>query len=149
MDEATQATTPTASTTLTTDRASYQRAAAVATRIVGRLAVFPRAVETYADFTGHAIRLHFGTGLTAGRGVLETADIADTEVTRDESTYGVFVECTTTIEGIPLVARALLTQDDADELMQKTPTPQPVRLGASVLAHVPAVTAVPPIGGEQ
>lgn len=141
MDQAT-ATAATASTTLPTDRASYQRAAALATRLVERLAVLPRAVETHADFTGHSIRLHFGTGITAGRGVLEVARIADAEADRDEasSCAGDWVECRTVIEGVPVVARALLTKADADTLLEQTPAPaapaaQPVRLGASPVAQ--------------
>lgn len=162
MDKATQATTPTASTRTAqqaAQRAALQRARAAADRIVDRISVLPRDVEIRGDFGGaYGIRLHFGAGLTAARGVLATAGAADVQPTRDtsEAGYGVYIECTAKVDGIPLIARALVTPADADQLLQKTPTPtpaapaaQPVRLGTSVLAHVPAVTPVAPIGGPR
>ncbi|MFC8361087.1 hypothetical protein ACFUIY_14590 [Streptomyces griseorubiginosus] len=167
MDQATQATTPTASTEsrdLADPRAAYKRVAGIAQRIIDRLTtVMPNAVEVYREAGAYGIRLHFGLGLTAGRGVLEVARIADVEATRDATFAGseAWIECRANVEGVHLVARALLTKTDADQLMQRTPAPapaeddtppavdQPVPLGASVLAQVPAVTPAEAIGGGQ
>jgi hypothetical protein len=166
VEQATQATTPTASpesSVLNDPRAAYKRVAGIAQRIIDRLTtVMPNAVEVYREGT-YGIRLHFGLGLTAGRGVLEVARIADVEATRDATMAGTeaWIECRANVEGVHLVARALLTRADADQLMQRTPplapaeddtapaADQPVPLGASVLATVPAVTPVEAIGGGK
>lgn len=152
MDQATQATTPTASaqaTQLAGPRAAYQRADAAAQRVVDRLvSVMPNAVELCRDLDTYGIRIHFGLGLAAGRGVLEVAEIADAEVTRDPIASEAWIECRTRVEGIHLVARALLTGDDADHLLLSSesaapaPAPEqaavPVPLGARVPAEEPA-----------
>jgi len=162
--QATQATTPTAPTdtaALGDPRAAYKRVAGIADRIIDRLTtVMPNAVEVYREAGVYGIRLHFGLGLTAGRGVLEVARIADVEAIRDSKNLfaEAWIECRAVVDGAPLVARALVTQGDADQLMQRTPPSQapaeaqaaedlqPVPLGASVQAQVPAVTA--PGGAE-
>ncbi|WP_406157681.1 hypothetical protein [Streptomyces canus] len=169
MEQATQATTPTASTETTAladPRAAYKRVADIAQRIIDRLTtVMPNAVEVYREAGAYGIRLHFGLGHTAGRGVLEVAHIADVEATRDSTMVGTeaWIECRAVVEGVHLVARALVTQEDADQLMQRTTAPpapdeadtppaadqQPVPLGASVLAQVPAITPIEAIGGGQ
>jgi hypothetical protein len=168
VEQATQATTPTASTentALADPRAAYKRVAGIADRIIDRLTtVMPNAVEVYREAGVYGIRLHFGLGLTAGRGVLEVARIADVEAARDSRSFAdeAWIECRTIVDGVHLVARALTTKPDADQLMQQTPPPapdepdaqpaegqQPVPLGTSVLAHVPAVTPVEAIGGAQ
>lgn len=122
MDQATQPTTPTPSA----ERFAYKQALALATRIVDRLPIVPRSVEMMREVGGMAygVRLHVGTGLPAGRAVLTVAEIADAEVTLDRaaSDAGEWVECRTTVGGVPLIARALLTLEDAEELLQKTPT---------------------------
>jgi hypothetical protein len=156
VDKATQATTPTAPKpikTATAQRSAYKRASALAARIVDRLTILPRDVEVRSEVGGaYGLRLHFGAGRTAARGVLEVAGIADTDPTRDASSagLGVYIECHATVEGIPLIARALVTQDDADQLLQQTPTqaaptPQAVRLGTSAVAQVASVVT---LGGE-
>lgn len=167
MDQATQATTPQTSEQ-TAQRAAYKRASAAAARIVNRLTVLPRDVEARGELGGtYGLRLHFGAGITAGRGVLEVAAITDAEVSRDASAsgMGVWIECQTQVDGIPLIARALLAQENADQLLQDIPAPavtvpeatpptptaptaQPVPLGASVPAHVAVVTPVTAIGGD-
>ncbi|MFE3855229.1 hypothetical protein ACFXPN_29360 [Streptomyces griseorubiginosus] len=173
MEQATQATTPTASTessVLNDPRAAYKRVAGIAQRIIDRLTtVMPNAVEVYREpgTSGvYGIRLHFGLGIAAGRGVLGVARIADVVAIRDSKHLGAeaWIECRAVVDGAPLVARALVTTDDADQLMQRTPPPataeteasapaaeaqQPVPLGASIHAHVPAVTPVEAIGGGQ
>ncbi|MFI1723877.1 hypothetical protein [Streptomyces sp. NPDC020489] len=168
MDQVTQATTTTASTDarqLAGPRAAYKRAEAVAQRIVDRLtSVMPNAVELCRDRDTYGIRVHFGLGLAAGRGVLELAALAGAEVTRDAIVSEAWLECRTLVEGVPLVARALLKGDEADRLLLSTepapPAPEqeaagpvetavvhPVPLGASVIAVAPVVA--PAAGGEQ
>ncbi|QJT01764.1 hypothetical protein G9272_16795 [Streptomyces asoensis] len=142
MDQA-KATTPTPTTMQADARASYDRATALAARLVDRSRVLPMSVDV-ATFGGpYIVRLHFGPGLEAGRAVLDIASTADGDAVRDEaaSCTGDWIECRTVIDGVPVVARALLTKAHADELMQQTPpTPaapaaQPVPLAASALAR--------------
>ncbi|MEU3507899.1 hypothetical protein ABZ733_08205 [Streptomyces longwoodensis] len=160
MDQATQATTPTAPTE-SPERSAYKRASATTEGILDQLTDLPRSVEICAEFAdGYGARLHFGSGLTAARGVLEVAGITGTEPTRDASAQGlgIYLELHATVEGIPLIARALLNRADADQLLQQTPEPAaeqsapvtpPVPLGTSVLAQVPVVTPAAPTGGVQ
>lgn len=112
-------------------RASYQRARTLADRLVGLGEVIPTAVETYRylgaeDFS---LRLHFGTGIDAGRGLLTVATLANTEVTRDDERaadwYGgvVWIETQGTVDGVQVIARALLNTEEADQLLPRTDTP--------------------------
>lgn len=143
MSQATQpapVTAPTSIRTHTAQRSAYKRASALAGRIVDRLTVLPHDVEARGDRGAYGLRLHFGTGLDAGRGVLEVARIADVEVIRDQAEHaaGAWVECHGSVEGIPLIARALLTPDDADQL-----------LDAGAPAPVPVITLVKAPGGAR
>ncbi|MFJ2717467.1 hypothetical protein [Streptomyces sp. NPDC087437] len=102
------------------DRASYKRATALAARIVDQVQALPDTVEARRELgtDTYGVRLHFGTGLTAGRGVLETAGIVDTEVTRDDVRDDVvWIEAHATVDGLPLIARALTNTADADQLL--------------------------------
>ncbi|MCX4993795.1 hypothetical protein [Streptomyces longwoodensis] len=160
MDQATQATTPTAPTQ-SPERTAYKRASATTEGILDQLTALPRSVEICAEFAGgYGARLHFGSGITAARGVLEVAGITGTEPTRDTSAQGlgIYLELHATVEGISLVARALLDRAEADQLLQQTPEPAaeetapvapPVPLGSSVLAQARAVTPIAPAGGVQ
>lgn len=147
-------------------RGAYHRASALAARIIERTSVLPRAIEQFEELGGvYAIRLHFGTGYDGGRGVLEVAALADTPVLQDQSDpsglSGVFVETRATLGGVNIIARALLSVDDAARL-HSDPAPQaedeqpaeatppataPVPLGASVVAVVPVVAAA--VDGAQ
>ncbi|MFF9215571.1 hypothetical protein [Streptomyces viridosporus] len=173
--EQAKATTPTAPTDQDTARSSYQRARALADQLVTRVTVLPDSIETRRELgtdDDFGIRLHFGTGLAAGRGVLETATIAETEVLRDDIPHGgVWIEARATLEGIPLIARALTDTADADQLLQSAdpdttttqPIPTPPTVGTSpssvvVPALLPLAMAVTPVtpvtvvgeqGGEQ
>ena len=156
MEQATQSPAPTASTpnpAQTAARAAYGRAAALAARLVDRSAVLPHSVDVAAYGGPYLVRLHYGPGLAGGRAVLEIASIADATATRDQavSAAGDWVECRTTIDGIPVVARALLTKADADELLQQTPpTPAaPAAQSVPLAASVFAVRPVAPVGGAQ
>ncbi|MGW6210994.1 hypothetical protein [Streptomyces sp. NPDC055109] len=137
-------------------RAAYQRASALADRIVDRLAVVPSAIEQKREFGGdtYGIRLHFGASLEDGRAVLEIAELADATVVQEPANpsglSGVFIETRAVVEGVNVVARALLSTDDAARLRgdeapaeepitapEEGPPAQAVPLGASVIAVSP------------
>ncbi|MFF3891340.1 hypothetical protein [Streptomyces sp. NPDC001914] len=141
-------------------RAAYRRASALAGRIVNQLSVMPRAIEQFTEVGScvYRVRLWFGYGLDAGRAVLEVAEQADAEVVQDRTASGVFVEARASMDGIPIIARALLTKSEAaklsdesaptdEEPLDPAPTVQPVPLGASVIAVTPAVAAA--TGGAE
>jgi hypothetical protein len=127
--------------------------------IVDQLTVLPHAIEQYEDFGGvYGIRLHFGNDLDAGCGVLEVAALADADVLRDPVASGVWVETHATIEGVNVIARALLTKDAVDALdddpvpdtdtvpeepaIPPPPAAEPVPLYATVLPVVPITAAI-------
>ncbi|MYS44066.1 hypothetical protein GTY23_23105 [Streptomyces sp. SID5998] len=152
MDQATHATTPTAPTATapSADRAAYQRAKTVSDQLLDQVQVLPDTVETRREMgtDAYGIRLHFGTGLTAGRGVLEVAAVADAEVSRDDARDGItWIELHTRLHGVPLIARALTTRADADQLLQQTPaTPaQPIPTVGTTPTDVVAPAMVPVI----
>ncbi|MFF9285452.1 hypothetical protein [Streptomyces griseosporeus] len=149
-------------TTADQPRSLYEAARALADRIVAQLTVLPDSVEAHREFGANhfGVRLHFGTGLAAGRGVLETAALADAEVTREDSTHagqitGVWIELHTSLDGIPLIARALTSTEDADQLLladdaettQPIPTPAtaPVPPTSPASVFPPAVSVVVPL----
>jgi hypothetical protein len=159
VEQATQATTPTAP--IETDaqevRVSYQWARKLAGQLVARAQVLPDSVETRRELgtDTFGIRMHFGTGLAAGRGVLEIADVADAAVIREDvdrfdGLSGVWVELRTTYKGVPLIARALISAEDADTLLQPSvtndETPPIPTVGTSPSDVVaPVVFAVKPL----
>ncbi|MFE7236135.1 hypothetical protein ACFVAF_37085 [Streptomyces sp. NPDC057596] len=157
--EITEQTTPTApaqSLEQDTTRASYARATALAARLVDQAQVLPDTVETRRELgtDTYGVRLHFGTGLAAGRGVLETAGIVDAEVTRDDVRDGVvWIEVRATVDGIPLIARALTNTADADQLLATSDTaedseatqPIPTVGTSSTALPVPGIYAVRPL----
>jgi hypothetical protein len=136
-------------------RVAYRRASALAARIVEQLPVLPRAIEQFEELggTAYGVRLWLGYTLEAGRAVLEVAELADAGVVKDPTPTGVFIETRAAIEGIPIIARALLSPDlaaklggdpapdPAEEDLEVPPAMQPVPLGASVIAVVPVVAA--------
>ncbi|MFE6408476.1 hypothetical protein ACFVOR_16255 [Streptomyces sp. NPDC057837] len=160
MEQATQATTPTDTHAQLTDRASYDRARELADQLATLAKVLPDSTETRRELgtDAYGIRLHFGTGLAAGRGVLATADVTDTGVIRDDIKgdgylSGVWIEVRTTYKGVPLIARALTTAEEADTLLQRNAASeetQPIpTVGTSpsdvVAPTAPAVFAVTPL----
>ncbi|MFF7901224.1 hypothetical protein ACFZCV_20865 [Streptomyces sp. NPDC007920] len=148
--EITEQTTPTKP-----PRTAYQAAAALAAELVDQAQVLPDSVEVHRDYGTdiYGVRLHYGTGLTAGRGVLETASIVDTEITREDVVAGVWVECRTTIDGIPLIARALLDPSDAGQLLTTADTadepeqtqPAPTADTSPTAVTAPAAITVRPL----
>ncbi|MGW4300374.1 hypothetical protein ACWEHT_11415 [Streptomyces sp. NPDC004646] len=140
---ATTAETPSVVLPLDAERAAYKRAAAVADRIVAQLPTLPRSVAVVGDLTGFRIRINFGTNEPDG--VLEFAAVADTEVVRQPSEHGIWVEARASIDGVPVCAEVLMSDEAARVFETEAPrAARPVPLGASVLAHVPAVTPVTP-----
>ncbi|MFG2679236.1 hypothetical protein [Streptomyces sp. NPDC048392] len=131
MEQATQPTTttaPAATATQIAGRASYHRARALADWLVDQVPTLPTAAEAHRSFAldSYEARLHFGAGFIAGRGVLETAALTDTEPTREEkrddqgSLVGYWIGLRTVVDGVPLSAWALTNPADADELLQET-----------------------------
>ncbi|MEU0458355.1 hypothetical protein ABZ322_36495 [Streptomyces sp. NPDC006129] len=157
MEQATQATTLTDTHDQDADREPYNRARKLADQLATLAQVLPDSIETRRELgtNTYGIRLHFGTGLAAGRGVLATADVTDADVIRDNTEgngyiSGVWIELRTTYKGVPLIARALTTAEEADTLLQPNTTSedtQPVpTVGTSPSAVVaPAIFPVTPL----
>ncbi|MFC5217272.1 hypothetical protein [Streptomyces coerulescens] len=164
MEQSTQPTAPTAppkDTSQDAIRASYQRARTLADRLIGLGQVIPTAVEIYRylgadDFS---VRLHFGTGLDSGRGLLALAARIDAEPARDDQRGDVvWVETEGTVDGVQVIARALLNTADADLLLPRSDTPpaaeaaetavevtQPIPAVSTNPGGVPAITPVAPL----
>jgi len=144
-------------------RASYQRARVLADRLVGLGKVIPTSVEVYRylgadDFSA---RLHFGTGLEAGRGLLAVARHSDVEPTRDDERAAewwggvVWIEAQAIVDGVQVIARALLNVEQADLLLPRADTAeaaesateatQPIPVASTDPSAVPAVTPVMPL----
>jgi hypothetical protein len=129
VNQATHAAAP-AAQEASASRASYERARALADRLVDQLPILPNAIEAHRSFAldSFEVRLHFGAGLTAGRGLLEAAAVTDTEVTREDKhdrhgrLVGSWLNARTVMDGVPVSAWALTTEEDADQLLHATPT---------------------------
>ncbi|WP_073946482.1 hypothetical protein [Streptomyces kebangsaanensis] len=138
-------------------RPAYLAAAALAARLVDQVQILPDAIEAHRGLgtDTYGVRLHYGTGLTAGRGVLETAGIVEAEVTREDVVVdAVWIECRTTVDGIPLIARALTTTADADQLLPKSDMaeaaqPVPAASASPAAVEVPAVFAIRPLAAMK
>lgn len=181
MHQATDASTPAAPPTgRDALRDSYERARILADRLVSGLATVPDTVEVHRELGTdvYGIRLHMGTGLAGARAVLAAAALIDSRVTRDAiermgvADPGVWIECRSAYNGVPVVARALVNSEDATELTEPFAPHPPVRpaaedaieettpegapaaqqpvmpLGSSVIAIVPAVAPDTAGGGE-
>lgn len=162
MNQATQPSTPTASTVVEEidSHDSYKRARALADKLVGMADVLPDSVEIRLEYgtSVYGIRLHFGTGLNAGRGVLATAAAADVEVTREDVRRNgiadvTWIELSTRYKGVQLIARALVTPVDADTLLQPArdvEATQPIATIGTAVAGDPgqAVFKVTPLAAK-
>lgn len=143
-------------------RASYKRARTLADRLVGLGQVIPNSVEVhhYLGADDFSVRLHFGTGLDAGRGLLAVARHIDAEPTRDDGRAAnwrgvVWIETQGTVDGVQVIARALLNVEDADLLLPRpdtieasegtTEATQPIPVASTDPGAVPAVTPVMPL----
>ncbi|MGQ5606216.1 hypothetical protein [Streptomyces sp. EKS3.2] len=161
MEQATQPTTPSASTAPDSDRAAYERAQSVISQLIGEVPTLPHSVRTGRELSpDYDVHLYFGAGLAAGRGVLETAAAISAEVTRDDQHDGegnptsVWVEARATVRGVPVYAYGLTTPADADALLQETATtetagevtqPMPTVGTDPAAITVPAITVVRPL----
>ncbi|MEV6121426.1 hypothetical protein AB0M23_12990, partial [Streptomyces sp. NPDC052077] len=107
-------------------RAAYERARTLAERLVAQAAGVPNSIETYREHgtDRYGVRLHVGTGLAAGRGVVQIATVADAEVTRDAGRdSSAWLEVRTVVDGVSLIARALVQDADAERLLTAGPAP--------------------------
>lgn len=161
MEQATHATTPTASG----DRALYELAQDVSRRLVAEVTVMPNSVRVGRELSDrYDVLIYFGAGLDAGRGVLQIADATSTEVTRDDAhdTEGritsVWVEARAHVRGVAVYASALTHPAEADQLLQPPPTedtaaesdtevtqPLPTVGTGPADVVVPAITPVTPL----
>lgn len=156
MEKATQPATPTASTQTTepVPLGSFEHATAVASRTFLPLEEKPFAVEITEDFPS-GWRIHFKYRDSRVRGLFEFAAAVDVPVTRATTAFGVHFDAIARHEGLELHGSALTSLYQAQALDDEiaaaaapAPAVQPVALGASVLAQVPAVTPVVPVGVE-
>ncbi|MGN7139064.1 hypothetical protein [Streptomyces pseudogriseolus] len=125
MEQATHATTPTASS----DRALYELAQDVSRRLVAEVTVMPNSVRVGCELSDrYDVHLYFGAGLDAGRGVLQIADATDAAVTRDDQhdseghVTSVWLEVRALVRGVAVYAYGLMHPAEADELLQPPPT---------------------------
>jgi len=149
-----QATAP----TNTTPRDEFQHANTIAGTIVTSLEQRPFAVEIEEDFPS-GWRVHLKFRETRAAGLFEFAALVDVSVTRADTTGGVYLDAIARIETVEVRGSAVVSAARAAELEGQpaplpTPEPetpsaaQPVPLGSSVLAQVPAITPVVPVGAE-
>lgn len=158
MEQATQLTTPTASSGTRAqdpDRAAYKRAVTLADSIVGQLATLPRSAAVTGDLQGFSVRLNFG--INDSTGVRQFADFAGIEVISSKSGDGLWLEARTRIEGVPVCAEVLMSSEAAAAFEQQAetplppaqdpqPAPAPMPLGESVTAIVPVIPSTPAAG---
>jgi hypothetical protein len=160
VEQATQATTPTAPTYQGDE--TFAHAAAVAASIVDRLSLdaHPSSVRLEPILpSGWAVTILFLSHQAAG--LYEAAAHTDVPITRAVHGEEIHLEAYARILNVDVRAAVLVTPAQAAELegqpapTEPTPTPAdevataPMPLGASVFAHVPAVTLVEAPGGEQ
>jgi len=150
-----QATAPTTSTPRADE---FQHANALAATIVTQLTQRPFAVEIEEDFpSGWRVHLKFREARAAG--LFAFAALVDVPVTRAETTFGVHLDAIARVEDVEVRGSALVTPAQAADLEgQPAPLPEPMAatpsgeppmpLGASVLAQVPVITPVVPVGAE-
>ncbi|CUW29649.1 MULTISPECIES: hypothetical protein [Streptomyces] len=159
MDQATAPTPrpPTDDSGQAPERAAYKQASALADRIVHQLRTLPRSVTVVGELSGFSVRLNFGTNEPAG--VLEVAEIADVEARRSPNGSGYWFEARAVMEGIPVCAEVLLSEEAARAFEDQCSTATahaspgavsaPVPLGDSPLAQAAAITPVQPVATER
>ncbi|MFF6985650.1 hypothetical protein [Streptomyces sp. NPDC010273] len=167
MDQATATTTTTPPRTNTN---SFAHAHAVAGFVVAELGnELPFAVELDEDFPA-GWRAHLKFRQSRARGLLSFAALVDVPVTRAIVQYGIHLEVLVRIEDVEVRGSALVSPETEAELEGEAtsaePAPdadpdaeaedeaglesvQPVPLGSSVLASVPAITLVETPAGDQ
>lgn len=154
MEQAT-ATAPTDNSPRAQDE--FAHAAQLAAGIVLQLEQKPCTVEVGADFpSGWRLRFVYRTADAAG--LFELAALLDVPVTRADTELGVHLDAVARVETIEISGGTFVTEGQAARLTGLPgPLPsdteflaavEPVALGASVLAQIPAVTPVVPAPAE-
>jgi hypothetical protein len=151
VEQATQAATPQPTDT-------FAHAHTVAGALIAQLSSdeLPFAVELDTDFPS-GWRVHLKFRANQGRGLLSFAALVDVPVTRATTSFGIHLDAYARVEDIEVRGSALLNPREMAALdaqqLTSAPAPatseaavQPVPLGASVQAQVPAVAA--PGGAE-
>lgn len=153
MQQATQPTTPAAPPEDDeAEREAYRRTSALKDRIVEQLATLPRSVAIIGELQGFSIRLNFGTNDSSG--VLQFAKVAGIEAISAQERSGTWLEARTRIDGIPVCAEVLLSNEVRDtfetpetlaapaveQLLEADPSAaeSPVPLGQSPVAEDPS-----------
>ena len=162
MNQATQATTPAASSEARHQPGAmpgtFAHAAGVAARVVSGLQQPPTSVEISEDFpSGYRVHLKYRGARVAG--LYEFAASLDIPVTKACTEFGVHLDALTRFETVELHCSALADEDQVDAIEEarrpapepQDPAAQPVPLGSSVLAAVPVITptAEPADGGDD
>ncbi|MGY1498598.1 hypothetical protein ACW4TU_18695 [Streptomyces sp. QTS52] len=155
MEQATQPATPTAPSETRTPvppGATVQQAHALASRIIGHLSTWPRAIELHRELTGeysvHVFWSHDVSGVSA---LAAWADAA-WDLVPSETGTGIWAETRTHVDDVAVWAYTLLSRDEADQArsMILPPAPQPAApapdpSGSSTHAVPPA----PPVDEDQ
>lgn len=153
MQQATQPTTPAAPPEDNeTEREAYRRTSALKDRIVEQLATLPRSAAVIGELQGFSIRLNFGTNDSSG--VLQFAKVAGIEAISAQERSGTWLEARTRIDGIPVCAEVLLSNEACEtfetpetlaapaveQLLESDPptAESPVPLGQSPVAEDPS-----------
>ncbi|WP_330349629.1 hypothetical protein [Streptomyces sp. NBC_00582] len=158
MEQATQATTPTASTQIQPPVPdSFEHAAGVSAGIFSRLEQKPSSVEISADFP-NGWCVHFKYRAATAAGILTFAELLDVDLTTAATAFGIHVDAIARYEGIEVRGSALLSQAEGAWLLD-LPTPtsapaethavQPVPLNSNTLAQAQAVTPVTLVAAEE
>ncbi|MET7475119.1 hypothetical protein ABZT17_12265 [Streptomyces sp. NPDC005648] len=153
MEQATETTTPIAPPRTDT----FAHAHTVAGAVISYLGTdeVPFAVEIEEDFPS-GWRVHLKFRETRAAGLLAFAALVDVPVTRATTEFGIHLDAYARIESVEVRGSALVSPPIAAQLehqpgsaepnpepaAEETPAVQPVPLGASVLATVPAITPV-------
>lgn len=162
MEQATQATTPTAPTYAGDD--TFHHAGAVAASLVDLLApdVQPSSVRVEPNLpSGWSVTILFLSHHAAG--LYEVAAHADVPVTRAAHGEEIHLEAYARVLNVDVRAAVLVTPAQAAQLEgqpepvpprpeavdEEVPAVLPVPLGASVQAQVPAITPVTTVGGAE
>lgn len=136
--------------------ATFQHAHDVVGRIVPYLERQPFAVEIEEDWPS-GWRAHLKFRETRGAGLLELASLLDVPVTSASTAFGVHLDAIARIEDVEIRGSALVSPEEAARLegesvparaqaapAEEAPAAQPVPLGSSVLAEMPAIVSVLP-----
>lgn len=145
MEQATQASTPTAAPAAD----SFEHALAVVATVMASLTpdLRPFAVEVEEDFPA-GYRVHLKYRAEGGAGLYELAAVLDVPVTRADTAFGVHLDVIARVRGIEVRGSALISVTQAAVLEGQSP-PIPVPLSSSVVAEVSGLVHVPAVAAEH